>query len=111
MPVWEITGAEFTALDAHTSGISVRFPRVTKVRDDKTIKESTTLQELKVIFFLFELKSVCLCNLIQTLFENSRHGTDVSSLFGNSSKDANVPGPSPKKVNHELYLLNCEISM
>jgi len=100
MPVWEITGAEFTALDAHTSGISVRFPRVTKVRDDKTIKESTTLQELRVIF-LFKLKSVCLCYLFQTLFENSRHGTDVSSLFGNSSKDTDVPGPSPKKVNHE----------
>jgi len=100
MPVWEITGAEFTAHDAHTAGISVRFPRVTKVRDDKTIKESTNLQELRVIV-LFELKSVCLLNLFQTLFENSRHGTDVSSLFGNSSKDTNEPGPSPKKVDRE----------
>jgi len=53
MPVWEITGAEFTSHDAHTAGISVRFPRVTKVRDDKTIKESTNLQELKVRLFTF----------------------------------------------------------
>jgi DNA ligase-3 len=49
MPVWEITGAEFTKHDAHTAGISVRFPRVTRVRDDKSYKEATNLQELRVI--------------------------------------------------------------
>ena len=38
-PVWEITGAEFSKAEIHTAdGISIRFPRVTKIRDDKTCK-------------------------------------------------------------------------
>ncbi|XP_059472585.1 DNA ligase 3 [Neocloeon triangulifer] len=77
MPVWEITGAEFTSHDAHTAGISVRFPRVTRVRDDKTFKEATNLQEL------------------MTLYQNSRNGTDVSSLFGDKN------GESSKKTDLE----------
>jgi hypothetical protein len=40
----EITGAEFSASDHHTaSRISIRFPRVTKERTDKTPAEATTL--------------------------------------------------------------------
>lgn len=32
-PVWEITGTEFSKAEAHTAdGISIRFPRVTKIR-------------------------------------------------------------------------------
>lgn len=51
MPVWEITGAEFTKSDHHTAdGISIRFPRITKQRDDKSYKEATNLQELNVLF-------------------------------------------------------------
>ena len=50
-PVWEITGAEFSKADAHTAdGISIRFPRVTRVRDDKCWKTATNLQELKVLY-------------------------------------------------------------
>jgi DNA ligase-3 len=49
MPVWEITGAEFTRADVHTAaGISIRFPRVTKIRDDKTWETATSLPDLKV---------------------------------------------------------------
>ena len=48
-PVWEITGAEFTKSDHHTAGgISIRFPRMTKMRDDKSWKEATDLPRLKV---------------------------------------------------------------
>ena len=48
--VWEITGAEFTKSESHTAdGISIRFPRCTKMRDDKTWKEATSLPELKVV--------------------------------------------------------------
>lgn len=48
-PVWEITGAEFSKSESHTAdGISIRFPRVTKVRDDKSWKEATNLARLKV---------------------------------------------------------------
>lgn len=48
-PVWEITGAEFSKSDSHTAGgISIRFPRLTKFRDDKDWKEATNLPRLKV---------------------------------------------------------------
>jgi len=50
-PVWEITGAEFSKSDVHTAdGISIRFPRVTRVRDDKSWKEATDLDRLKTLF-------------------------------------------------------------
>jgi DNA ligase-3 len=46
-PVWEIIGAEFSTSDTHTAkGISIRFPRVLRVRTDKTTNEATTLSEL-----------------------------------------------------------------
>ena len=48
-PVWEITGAEFSKSESHTAdGISIRFPRMTKIRKDKSWKEATDLQRLKV---------------------------------------------------------------
>lgn len=51
MPVWEITAHEFTKHDVHTAnGISMRFPRVTKVRHDKTWETATTLPELQKIY-------------------------------------------------------------
>ena len=51
MPVWEITGHEFTKHDVHTAdGISIRFPRVVKIRHDKNWETATTLTELKVPF-------------------------------------------------------------
>lgn len=50
-PVWEIVGAEFSKAEVHTAdGISIRFPRVTKVRDDKTWKEATDLPRLNELF-------------------------------------------------------------
>lgn len=50
-PVWEITGAEFSKAEIHTAdGISIRFPRVTKIRDDKTWETATSLNELKKLF-------------------------------------------------------------
>ncbi len=51
MAVWEISGAEFTRAETHTAdGISIRFPRITRIRDDKTPKEATNLDELKHLF-------------------------------------------------------------
>eukprot|EP00042_Codosiga_hollandica_P055936 m.794021 g.794021 ORF g.794021 m.794021 type:complete len:1092 (-) comp59236_c0_seq3:2035-5310(-) len=50
-PVWEIIGAEFSASNSHSAdGISIRFPRVTKIRDDKDWQDATTLDELKKLF-------------------------------------------------------------
>lgn len=51
MPVFEITGAEFTQSDIHTaSSISIRFPRITRIRDDKSAKQATSLEELVHLF-------------------------------------------------------------
>ena len=48
-PVWEITGNEFTKSDIHTAAdISVRFPRITRMRDDKTWQTATSMKELQV---------------------------------------------------------------
>ena len=50
-PVWEITGAEFSKAEIHTAaGISIRFPRCTKIRKDKDWKTATSLSELKALF-------------------------------------------------------------
>lgn len=51
MPVWEITGAEFTKSGEHTaSGISIRFPRITRLRDDKSAEHANDLPHLEQLF-------------------------------------------------------------
>ncbi|CAG9863673.1 unnamed protein product [Phyllotreta striolata] len=88
-PVWEVTGAEFTQHDIHTAdGISIRFPRVTKIRHDKDWQTATNLQELKL------------------LYSNSKENPDVSILLKGiedsdrpkrKHEDSEVDSPSPKK--------------
>lgn len=89
-PVWEITGAEFTQQhEVHTAnGISIRFPRVTRIRDDKTWETATNLQEL------------------QHLFKTSKENTDVSLLTKNLVKDDDV-GESPKKKKQKKEKTKC----
>ncbi|KAM7535871.1 hypothetical protein Aperf_G00000089047 [Anoplocephala perfoliata] len=55
--VWEITGAEFSRAGSHTAGaganqegISIRFPRVTRQRPDKTWREATDVPRLESLF-------------------------------------------------------------
>lgn len=51
MPVWEITGAEFTHSEAHTaSGISIRFPRITRLRSDKSAENANDLEHLEQLY-------------------------------------------------------------
>lgn len=45
-----IIGAEFTASSNHSSGISIRFPRVLRLRPDKSLDTATTLSELQCLF-------------------------------------------------------------
>jgi DNA ligase-1 len=45
--VVEIAADEITSSTLHTSGVSLRFPRLIKWRDDKNIDEATTLAELR----------------------------------------------------------------
>ncbi|XP_052615745.1 DNA ligase 3 isoform X3 [Peromyscus californicus insignis] len=56
--VWEITGAEFSKAEAHTAdGISIRFPRCTRIRDDKDWKSATNLPQLKELYQLSKEKA------------------------------------------------------
>ena len=62
--VWEIVGAEFSESSTHTAaGISIRFPRIAKIRDDKDWNDATNLQRLK------------------KLYEISKQHTDIGNLF------------------------------
>lgn len=57
-PVWEITGAEFSKSDNHSAGgISIRFPRVTRIRNDKDWNSATSLAELKKLYECSKTKS------------------------------------------------------
>ncbi|KAN0047335.1 hypothetical protein ACTA71_001717 [Dictyostelium dimigraforme] len=47
--VFEIESAEFTKSDHHSTGYSMRFPRILKIRSDKDYKTATTLEELMEI--------------------------------------------------------------
>ncbi|AAL69869.1 SPV130 DNA ligase-like ptorein [Swinepox virus] len=50
-PVWEITGSGFTSSSQHTAnGISIRFPRFARIRNDKNWISATNLQELEHLF-------------------------------------------------------------
>lgn len=89
MPVFEITGAEFTKSEAHTAdGISIRFPRITKQRNDKSATDATTLKELK------------------HLFEASKDGQNLQMLTDGLDDDdidikTALQGTSPKKRKPE----------
>ncbi|XP_013192403.2 DNA ligase 3 [Amyelois transitella] len=77
-PVWEITGTELTKANIHTAGgISVRFPRVTRIRDDKCWETATNFEEL------------------QKLFNTSKEKTDVS-LLNKLAADGTGDTESPK---------------
>ncbi|CAG5046293.1 unnamed protein product [Parnassius apollo] len=82
-PVWEITGTELTKANLHTAdGISVRFPRVTRIRDDKGWKTATNLEELK------------------ELYKTSKEKTDVSLLNNLAATAAEDDEPPPKKLKN-----------
>ena len=58
--VWEIKGAELTAspvhraaagqIPGHGGGLSLRFPRFLRVRDDKDVADATTASQLVDMF-------------------------------------------------------------
>ncbi|GFY00270.1 DNA ligase 3 [Trichonephila clavipes] len=102
-PVWEISGAEFSKADIHTaSGISIRFPRVSRVRTDKNWKTATNLQELKDIYEASKTKS----ELIGLRTGNSDVDDDDNDGSDDGSKDnvdkssasgASSSGETPKR--------------
>lgn len=48
----ELAADEITVSPKHSSGYALRFPRLIKFRDDKSEKETTTLDEIKKLFKL-----------------------------------------------------------
>jgi len=90
-PVWELTGAEFSQSDVHTAdGISIRFPRVTKFRDDKSWKEATNLDRLKTLYKLSKEKS----NILE---EEQKEDQDKKSSKRTSDESNSESKPSKKQ--------------
>lgn len=86
MPVWEITGAEFTKAEAHTaSGISIRFPRITRQRSDKTAKEANDLAHLEDLFDASK-KNVNVDLLLADCDEEEKPGSSRSSSAKKSKR-------------------------
>jgi len=54
--VVEIAADEITKSPTHTAGLALRFPRLVRFRDDKSVEEVTTLSEVKKLFNLQMVK-------------------------------------------------------
>lgn len=75
------TGTELTKANLHTAdGISVRFPRVTRIRNDKDWQTATNLEELK------------------HLYKTSKEKTDVSLLNKLAATASSSEEPPRKKI-------------
>ncbi|KAJ8394720.1 hypothetical protein AAFF_G00043200 [Aldrovandia affinis] len=91
-PVWEITGAEFSKSEMHTAdGISIRFPRCTRIRDDKDWKTATNLPQLKELYRISKER----CDFELTA-GSSKGSNDKSSSGGDSG--GNSPSTSHKSA-------------
>ncbi|XP_036195290.1 DNA ligase 3 isoform X4 [Myotis myotis] len=89
--VWEITGAEFSKSEAHTAdGISIRFPRCTRIRDDKDWKSATNLPQLKELYQLSKERAD---------FTVVAGNKGSSTAGGNSGENEGTSGPAvPQKA-------------
>uniref|UniRef100_A0A7N6BB43 DNA ligase n=1 Tax=Anabas testudineus TaxID=64144 RepID=A0A7N6BB43_ANATE len=105
-PVWEITGAEFSKSEMHTAdGISIRFPRMTRIRDDKDWKSATNLHQLKDLYRISKEN----CDFKVTAgpsTSNDDKGSSGGDSGGNSPLPSSHRGAPPKKTskytNHDL---------
>ncbi|XP_034484583.1 DNA ligase 3 isoform X2 [Drosophila innubila] len=99
MPVWEITGAEFTQSEAHTAGgISIRFPRITRLRSDKTAMEANDLEHLEQLYAASKKNvnvDLLLANCDQT--ENDNELKTQLEKTPQKGKAANVAQTSSRK--------------
>ncbi|CAL8268355.1 unnamed protein product [Merluccius merluccius] len=102
-PVWEITGAEFSKSEMHTAdGISIRFPRMTRVRDDKDWKTATNLPQLKELFRIskentdFEVTAGT-SKSNDDKGSSGSGGNSPSSSSPPSSSSSSAAGPAPPR--------------
>ncbi|KAK5858262.1 hypothetical protein PBY51_002415 [Eleginops maclovinus] len=97
-PVWEITGAEFSKSEMHTAdGISIRFPRMTRVRDDKDWKTATNLDQLRELFRISKENSDF--KVTAGPSANDGKGSSGGDSGGSSPSSSSHAGPPPKKTN------------
>lgn len=105
MPVFEVTGAEFTKSDVHTaSSISIRFPRITKIRNDKSPQQATSLEEL--VHLYDESKSGVNLDELNKLKSKDSDGAknQVASIFtkiASSGANENLKRKSDESVSKE----------
>ncbi|XP_056252950.1 DNA ligase 3 [Seriola aureovittata] len=99
-PVWEITGAEFSKSEMHTAdGISIRFPRMTRIRDDKDWKSATNLHQLKELYRISKEN----CDFKVTAgpsTSNDDKGSSGGDSGGNSPSPSSQRGAPPKKASN-----------
>ncbi|KAI1903709.1 hypothetical protein AGOR_G00030010 [Albula goreensis] len=116
-PVWEITGAEFSKSEMHTAdGISIRFPRCTRIRDDKDWKTATDLPQLKELYRVSKERSDFEVTAGSSKGSNDKsssggdsggnspstsHGSATLSKAGSSSSNSNSNTPRAKAVKAE----------
>ncbi|VDN21401.1 unnamed protein product [Dibothriocephalus latus] len=108
--VWEITGTEFTRAGDHTAGadnagakgISIRFPRVTKLRPDKTWKEATDVPRLEALM----QTSTSLSDWVDKLNALSSPNSNKRPAPSSSSDS---PGPSPCKAGSQPNSNHCRL--
>ncbi|XP_063060071.1 DNA ligase 3 [Engraulis encrasicolus] len=93
-PVWEITGAEFSKSEMHTAdGISIRFPRMTRIRDDKDWKTATNLPQLKELFRISKERTD-----FEVTAGQSKDDKDDENSSGGASGGSSPPSTSQKKT-------------
>ncbi|KAI8420782.1 hypothetical protein MSG28_007990 [Choristoneura fumiferana] len=100
-------GTEFTKANIHTAdGISVRFPRVTKIRNDKDWKTATNLDELKHLYKTSKEKTdVTLLNKLAATANDSyeppkkklKENPKLTKIDSFLRKDKTSPKQKPKK--------------
>ncbi|CAG0920070.1 unnamed protein product, partial [Notodromas monacha] len=101
-PVWEITGAEFTQHEVHTAdGISIRFPRITRLRDDKDFSAATNLNELRLLYTNSKTsEEPCEMDIDPPIVSFADAGEEISSLVTARKRKSDSAGsPSSHKKN------------
>lgn len=106
-PVWEITGAEFSRANIHTAGasgdetrgISIRFPRFTKTREDKSWKEATSVRELSQM-----AAKIDSCSDLLDSLHNSSQGTATKRRYQSINGDDKVDDRTDKVKSKRKHI-------
>ena len=86
--VWEITGAEFSSSTTHSAdNISIRFPRVTRIRDDKVWRHSLKCSLPRCTLVIFSPSTWLYCKQCKALLcQNLTQSLLSMIVMGHSDK-------------------------